>query len=340
VSGHDVTHRAARRRRVFVGGLAVAGVVVAALVAPSISASAATPTTIRITSVLDASLSPVSPTPIAGRKFAVRYSLLDAKGNLAGGTATKVTLGAGSGPGSLAPVTTGGLTVTTGAGGTGTFTVTYSKPVVGLKLTAAATGLTSSSTTITVASVGVTATGTPGTALTLGPISVGTSTVTATLSKGALGTVALYSEPIGLCPAKFGVPTTAQCETVTLFGTFKTSAGAKLYSNTIPVKVTFTCTVTNCPKQGSGTYDPTLDYTAFPLQVALKTTSGSYTTFAAAPSCVALPNANRLTGALRSAAAQAAGFCADTYAFTRNASSTLTRPILFVEDPRFTPISR
>ena len=96
----------------------------------------------------------------------------------------------------------------------------------------------------------------------------------------------------------------------------------------------------NCPKQSSAsTYDPTLDFTAFPLQVALKTSTG-YGTLATAPSCSTVPNADRPTGALRTAAAQTAGFCADVYAFTRDASSKLTRPILFVEDPRFTPISR
>ena len=76
----------------------------------------------------------------------------------------------------------------------------------------------------------------------------------------------------------------------------------------------------------------------YPLQVSLKTPTG-YTPFAQAPSCRDLNDVTQkgLTGKIVAPAAVAAGFCIDVYAISRAGNSfygDLTRPVLFVEDPR------
>lgn len=185
--------------------------------------------------------------------------------------------------------------------------------------------------------------GTPSVPITstqLPPIAVGTSTVSAGLSNGAYGPVSLYYVPID-CPAGFA---SASCATATLDGTFSDpkDPNGHLYSNSAPASMTVTCTSVACPSPlgPNFDFDAVAEYNAWPLNVSLKV-NGVYQPFGAAPPCYDLnPGGLRLTGQLYSPAAQAAGYCMDVWAMSRDVDQTLTRTILFVEDPKLTPISR
>lgn len=330
-------------RRLVTLGIAV-GLAATSIGFQTLAANAATATAVAITSVVDTSYTPASPVPVAKRSFKVTAVLRDASGVQVKQSGVSITLSATNAVGgTLAAVTGSSLTALTNTAGTATFTATYSTAQVGLilKATPASTKLTAGTSTVTVASSALTAAASPGTALSLGPIAIGTSTFSASLPNGASGTVAIYSEPNGTCPDGYGLAVTLSCSIATLSGTFKNAAGVKLYSNDKPAKMTTTCTLSNCPKTASGTQSS--EFTTYKLQVALKDPkTGLYNAFATAPSCRDLTNTaqNGLTGAIVSTAAVAAGFCIDVYAISRDAAGTLSRPVLFVEDPRLTPISR
>ena len=87
------------------------------------------------------------------------------------------------------------------------------------------------------------------------------------------------------------------------------------------------------------TPDPLNDAVTYPLSVSIKQ-GGVYLPFTPAPPCTDIPAIGTPTGRLASVTAQTLGFCFDIYATSRDASNTLSRTILFVEDPKFTAISR
>jgi len=84
------------------------------------------------------------------------------------------------------------------------------------------------------------------------------------------------------------------------------------------------------------------DYYAYPISVSLKV-GGSYHPFATTPACAPIDGTSNQTGQLFTTAAQSAHFCADVWDSSRSwepHEGILSRTILFVEDPKFTPISR
>jgi hypothetical protein len=105
-----------------------------------------------------------------------------------------------------------------------------------------------------------------------------------------------------------------------------------------------TITATPVPARIAGlSSNPSVaDYYAYPIRVSLKV-KGVYQSFATAPPCQVLDQPSASIGVLGTLEAQNAHFCSDVWASTRDwetANGELTRVVLFVEDPRFTPISR
>ena len=99
--------------------------------------------------------------------------------------------------------------------------------------------------------------------------------------------------------------------------------------------------VNHTPRQVTGidaNGDPLNDTIAFPLNVSIKV-GGVYRPFTTAPPCNAF-GGGAPTGQIVLSAAQILGFCVDVFATSRDASGTLSRTVLFVEDPKFTAISR
>ena len=81
------------------------------------------------------------------------------------------------------------------------------------------------------------------------------------------------------------------------------------------------------------------EYLAHPIYVSLKVL-GIYQPFALAPMCVDT-DAGHGTGTLAGVAATAAGFCVDVYAISRDpVTGAISYPVLFVEDPTATPLSK
>ena len=130
-----------------------------------------------------------------------------------------------------------------------------------------------------------------------------------------------------------------QCSRVTLDLVTKGPDGKNLYSSSAPVVTDFTCEPTVCPPiKAKGAYNPVRDYRAYPLKISLKR-NGVYLPERIAPPCQRLKGATGPTGTLGTSLARKRGFCVDVYAFTR-VDGVLSRPALFVEDPRFLAMSR
>ncbi len=290
------------------------------------------PDHLKITSVVDTSRTPALPTPAANRPFAVGFTVYDAFNNVATTAGVQVGLSApNASGGSLSPVLPIGASA---ADGTGSITASYSVAQAGLQLAIASAGLTGDSTTVDVVTAGDSEAGTPGVAA-----SLSAGVASASLLNGSVGSVFLTQAPC------VGAP--AGCIEVDLDGTFSDGA-THLYSDLAPASVSWTCPNSVCPHKdaahersryyNSSVNEQIEDFAAYPLQVSLKTPTG-YTPFATAPSCRDLNDRSQkgLTGKIVSPAAVAAGFCVDVYAISRYCNSfygDLTRPVLFVEDPR------
>ena len=81
------------------------------------------------------------------------------------------------------------------------------------------------------------------------------------------------------------------------------------------------------------------EYQAHPIYLSLKV-AGVYQPFALAPMCVDT-GGDVTTGFLAGGAATAAGFCVDVYAISRDpVTGAVSYPVLFVEDPTATPLSK
>ena len=81
------------------------------------------------------------------------------------------------------------------------------------------------------------------------------------------------------------------------------------------------------------------EYQAHPIYLSLKV-GGVYQPFALAPMCVDT-GGDATTGFLAGGAATAAGFCVDVYAISRDPETgAVSYPVLFVEDPTATPLSK
>lgn len=81
------------------------------------------------------------------------------------------------------------------------------------------------------------------------------------------------------------------------------------------------------------------EYQAHPIYLSLKV-NNVYQPFALAPMCVGV-GGDITTGFLASGEATAAGFCIDEFAITRDpVTGDVSYPILFVEDPTATPLSK
>ena len=204
----------------------------------------------------------------------------------------------------------------------------------GLQLAIASGGPTGDTATVNVVTVGDSEAGSPGVAA-----SLSAGVASATLPNGSVGSVFLTQAPC--------VGASAGCIEVDLEGTFS-DGDTHLYSNSAPAQVSWTCANAVCPHKdaahersryyNSSVHEQIEDFTDYPLQVSLKTPTG-YTPFAQAPSCRDLNDKSQkgLTGKIVAPAAVAAGFCVDVYAISRYCNSfygDLTRPVLFVEDPR------